>query len=67
MSLNKTVVASGYHQGLNLKVDLIITDYCMPGMSGYDLLKRIKVVLLLVKAFFFHPKKGWIGLDFTGK
>nr|GMD69194.1 two-component response regulator ARR17 [Ipomoea batatas] len=24
------------------KVNLIITDYCMPGMTGYDLLKRVK-------------------------
>ncbi|XP_058110659.1 two-component response regulator ARR17-like [Magnolia sinica] len=24
------------------KINLIITDYCMPGMTGYDLLKRIK-------------------------
>ncbi|PON73196.1 Two-component response regulator [Parasponia andersonii] len=24
------------------KVNLIMTDYCMPGMSGYDLLKRLK-------------------------
>ncbi|CAI0461883.1 unnamed protein product, partial [Linum tenue] len=23
-------------------ISLIITDYCMPGMSGYDLLRRIK-------------------------
>uniref|UniRef100_A0A0D3HI29 Response regulatory domain-containing protein n=1 Tax=Oryza barthii TaxID=65489 RepID=A0A0D3HI29_9ORYZ len=23
-------------------VNLIITDYCMPGMTGYDLLKKIK-------------------------
>uniref|UniRef100_A0A0D9VAB2 Two-component response regulator ORR4 n=1 Tax=Leersia perrieri TaxID=77586 RepID=A0A0D9VAB2_9ORYZ len=23
-------------------VNLIITDYCMPGMTGYDLLKRVK-------------------------
>ncbi|XP_078442329.1 two-component response regulator ORR3-like isoform X2 [Wolffia australiana] len=23
-------------------VNLVITDYCMPGMSGYDLLKKIK-------------------------
>ena len=26
-----------------LKVNLIITDYSMPGMSGYDLLKTVKV------------------------
>lgn len=26
------------------KVNLIITDYCMPGMTGYELLKRIKVL-----------------------
>ncbi|EOY16326.1 Two-component response regulator ARR9 isoform 2 [Theobroma cacao] len=25
-----------------LKVNLIMTDFCMPGMSGYDLLKRVK-------------------------
>ncbi|KAE8717855.1 Two-component response regulator ARR9 [Hibiscus syriacus] len=28
------------HQDLG--VNLIITDYCMPGITGYDLLKRIK-------------------------
>ncbi|KAE8688000.1 Two-component response regulator ARR3 [Hibiscus syriacus] len=29
--------------GLNdLKVDLIITDYCMPEMTGYELLKKVK-------------------------
>ncbi|KAE9451553.1 hypothetical protein C3L33_16533, partial [Rhododendron williamsianum] len=27
---------------LGSKVNLIITDYCMPGMTGYDLLKKIK-------------------------
>lgn len=30
-----------YAQGT--KVNLIMTDYCMPGMSGYDLLRRVKV------------------------
>ncbi|XP_020869851.1 two-component response regulator ARR7 isoform X2 [Arabidopsis lyrata subsp. lyrata] len=26
----------------NLKVNLIVTDYSMPGLTGYDLLKKIK-------------------------
>ena len=26
-----------------IKVNMIMTDYCMPGMSGYDLLRRVKV------------------------
>ncbi|ERN00961.1 hypothetical protein AMTRI_Chr04g250380 [Amborella trichopoda] len=30
------------HQQHDVKVNLIITDYCMPGMTGYDLLKKIK-------------------------
>ncbi|PNX62452.1 two-component response regulator ARR9-like protein, partial [Trifolium pratense] len=25
-----------------VEVNLIITDYCMPGMTGYDLLRKIK-------------------------
>ncbi|GMH27038.1 hypothetical protein Nepgr_028881 [Nepenthes gracilis] len=25
-----------------MEVNLIITDYCMPGMTGYDLLRKIK-------------------------
>lgn len=28
------------------KVNLIITDYCMPGMTGYELLKKVKVVMI---------------------
>ncbi|CAI9112672.1 OLC1v1013145C1 [Oldenlandia corymbosa var. corymbosa] len=26
----------------NMQINLIITDYCMPGMTGYDLLRKIK-------------------------
>ncbi|XP_028784337.1 two-component response regulator ARR9-like isoform X1 [Neltuma alba] len=33
-------VYSNGHQ--DLEVNLIITDYCMPGMTGYDLLRKIK-------------------------
>ena len=29
----------------DVAVNLIITDYCMPGMTGYDLLKKIKVII----------------------
>ncbi|XP_027355147.1 two-component response regulator ORR9-like [Abrus precatorius] len=35
-----TPVASEIHQ--DEEVNLIITDYCMPGMTGYDLLRKIK-------------------------
>ncbi|KAG0477132.1 hypothetical protein HPP92_013522 [Vanilla planifolia] len=35
-----TAVASSYQHDIG--VNLVITDYCMPGMSGYDLLKKIK-------------------------
>ncbi|GAV80314.1 Response_reg domain-containing protein [Cephalotus follicularis] len=31
---------SPYHP--EVEVNLIITDYCMPGMTGYDLLRKIK-------------------------
>jgi len=31
---------------LEVAVNLIITDYCMPGMTGYDLLKKIKVATI---------------------
>ncbi|KAK2652165.1 hypothetical protein Ddye_012021 [Dipteronia dyeriana] len=31
---------NSHHQ--EVEVNLVITDYCMPGMTGYDLLKKIK-------------------------
>ncbi|OVA13291.1 Signal transduction response regulator [Macleaya cordata] len=37
---NPPSVSSDHHQ--EIQVNLIITDYCMPGMTGYDLLKKIK-------------------------
>ncbi|GFY98155.1 response regulator 9 [Actinidia rufa] len=37
---NQPSVSVNNHQ--EVEVNLIITDYCMPGMTGYDLLKKIK-------------------------
>lgn len=31
---------SPHHQ--DIEVNLIITDYCMPGVTGYDLLRKVK-------------------------
>ncbi|RRT57588.1 hypothetical protein B296_00045955, partial [Ensete ventricosum] len=31
------------------KVDIILTDYCMPEMTGYDLLKAVKIIRLFSK------------------
>ncbi|KAJ6685395.1 TWO-COMPONENT RESPONSE REGULATOR ORR4 [Salix purpurea] len=39
-SLSSSSSQSPQQEGM--KVNLIMTDYCMPGMSGYDLLKRVK-------------------------
>ncbi|KAL8247861.1 hypothetical protein R6Q59_009077 [Mikania micrantha] len=32
----------GHINGKGSKVNMIITDYCMPGMTGYELLQKIK-------------------------
>ncbi|KAF8403620.1 hypothetical protein HHK36_011724 [Tetracentron sinense] len=40
ISPNSPYVSPNHNQ--EMEVNLIITDYCMPGMTGYDLLKRIK-------------------------
>ncbi|CAL1408148.1 unnamed protein product [Linum trigynum] len=37
-----TTTNAAIKQQQQKQVDLIITDYCMPGMTGYQLLKRIK-------------------------
>ncbi|MCL7052281.1 hypothetical protein MKW94_016843 [Papaver nudicaule] len=39
---NSLSAASTDHHHQEIQVNLIITDYCMPGMTGYDLLKKIK-------------------------
>lgn len=36
-----------------VEVNLIITDYCMPGMTGYDLLKRVKVRVISFHGLWF--------------
>lgn len=36
----------------DLKVNLIMTDYSMPGMTGYELLKKIKVRKTIQKSHF---------------
>ncbi|XP_057437996.1 two-component response regulator ORR3 [Lotus japonicus] len=37
---NTPSISPNNHQ--EVEVNLVITDYCMPGMTGYDLLKKIK-------------------------
>lgn len=37
---NTPCASPNSHQ--EVEVNLVITDYCMPGMTGYDLLKKIK-------------------------
>ncbi|KAL0404832.1 UNVERIFIED_CONTAM: Two-component response regulator ARR8 [Sesamum radiatum] len=33
---------SNPNEAFEVEVNLVITDYCMPGMTGYDLLKKMK-------------------------
>ncbi|OAY53392.1 two-component response regulator ORR9 [Manihot esculenta] len=37
-----TSVSPDHHHHQDIEVNLIITDYCMPGMTGFDLLRKIK-------------------------
>ncbi|KAK9682207.1 hypothetical protein RND81_10G057900 [Saponaria officinalis] len=39
---DETIDTKPYNYHHDVDVNLIITDYCMPGMTGYDLLRKIK-------------------------
>ncbi|KAK6143297.1 hypothetical protein DH2020_023645 [Rehmannia glutinosa] len=39
MDSNDVLTSKNHHE---VEVNLIITDYCMPGITGYDLLRKIK-------------------------
>ena len=41
-------------------MNLIMTDYCMPGMTGYDFLKIVKV---LISAVFCMSDAGDVLLE----
>eukprot|EP00258_Populus_trichocarpa_P003584 XP_002304795.3 LOW QUALITY PROTEIN: two-component response regulator ORR9 [Populus trichocarpa] len=41
LSSNPSSVSPDHHHQ-HIEINMIITDYCMPGMTGYDLLKKIK-------------------------
>nr|DAD41002.1 TPA_asm: hypothetical protein HUJ06_015325 [Nelumbo nucifera] len=38
----RTLQSAWVEENLGLKMNMIITDYCMPGMTRYELLKKIK-------------------------
>ncbi|KAE8655641.1 Two-component response regulator ARR5 [Hibiscus syriacus] len=42
LGLNDESIDNEEEDDRQVGVNLIITDYCMPGMTGYDLLRRIK-------------------------
>ncbi|KAL9239940.1 hypothetical protein vseg_014211 [Gypsophila vaccaria] len=39
---DETIDSKPHDYNHDVDVNLIITDYCMPGMTGYDLLRKIK-------------------------
>ncbi|KFK34943.1 hypothetical protein AALP_AA5G214000 [Arabis alpina] len=41
-SIDPNALSTSPNNHQEVEVNLIITDYCMPGMTGYDLLKKIK-------------------------
>ncbi|XP_073276731.1 two-component response regulator ORR4-like [Primulina huaijiensis] len=41
--INNLSSTSPFPKNKLVEVNLVITDYCMPGMTGYDLLRKIKV------------------------
>ncbi|KAL4309410.1 hypothetical protein GQ457_01G013030 [Hibiscus cannabinus] len=41
-TINPNTPSSSPNNHQEVEVNLVITDYCMPGMTGYDLLKKIK-------------------------
>jgi CheY-like chemotaxis protein len=43
-------------------IDMVLTDYCMPEMTGYDLLKAIKVTTHISKALQFFMPFVWLHL-----
>jgi two-component response regulator (ARR-A family) len=45
---------------LEVAVNLIITDYCMPGMTGYDLLKKIKVATIFSASVSWYDPSSMI-------
>lgn len=43
-------------------MNLIITDYCMPGMTGFELLKKVKVKNIKRLHFTESKFRDYIGL-----
>ncbi|GMJ02375.1 RESPONSE REGULATOR 4, response regulator 9 [Hibiscus trionum] len=41
-TVNPNTPSASPNNHQDVEVNLVLTDYCMPGMTGYDLLKKIK-------------------------